>query len=65
MTKKRNRLKHHQPLEERLVEHAARLREEAKTLSNGIVRDAILRRAEEAESAAIMSQWLKSPERST
>jgi hypothetical protein len=32
MKKRRNRLKQNKSLEERLVEHATRLREEAKTL---------------------------------
>jgi len=32
MKKRRNRFTQNQPLEERLVEHATRLREEAKTL---------------------------------
>ena len=64
MKKRRNRLKQNQPIEERLVAHAARLREEAQTPSPGTVRDAILRRAEQAETAAMgMSQWLDLPER--
>jgi len=50
-----------QPLEERLVEHATRLREEAKTLPLGAVRVAILRRAEQAEFGAQMSGWLRLP----
>ena len=50
-----------QPLEDRLVEHATRLREEAKVLPPGIVREAILRRAEQAETGAHMSQWLRLP----
>jgi len=49
-------------LEERLVEHATRLREEAKALPPGIVREAILRRAEQAETGAHMTQWLRSAE---
>lgn len=62
MKKRRNRLKQSQSLEERLVAHAAHLVEEAKTLPPGTARDALLRRAEQAETAAIgMSQWL-SPE---
>jgi hypothetical protein len=48
-------------LEERLVEHATRLREEAKTLPPGVVREAILKRAEQAETGAHMSQWLRLP----
>ena len=48
-------------LEERLAEHATRLREEAKALSPGVVREEILRQAEQAETGAHMSQWLRSP----
>jgi hypothetical protein len=61
MKKRRNRFTQNQPLEERLVEHATRLREEAKTLPPGTVRDAILMRAEQAEKSANLSQWLRSP----
>ena len=62
MKKRRNRLKQSQSLEQRLVAHAAQLLEEAKTLAPGTARDALLRRAEQAETAAMgMSQWL-SPE---
>ena len=62
MKERRNRSPQSQSLEGRLVTHATRLREEAETLSPGTVRDAILRRAEQAETAAMgMSQWL-SPE---
>jgi hypothetical protein len=60
--KKRHRFTQNQPLEERLVEHATRLREEAKALPSGAVREAILRRAEQAETGARMSQWLRLPE---
>jgi hypothetical protein len=58
---KRQRFTQIQPLEERLVEHATRLREEAKALPPGAVREAILRRAEQAETGAHMSQWLGLP----
>jgi hypothetical protein len=61
MKKRRNRFSQFQPLEERLVEHSTRLREEAKTLPPGVVRKAILRRAEQAEAGAHMSQWLRVP----
>ena len=57
----KNRFTQNQPLEERLVEHATRLREEAKTLPPGAVRAAILRRAEQAETGAHVSQWLRLP----
>ena len=61
-TQYRHRFTQKQPLEERLVEHATRLREEAKALPPGVVREAILRRAEQAETGAHMTQWLRSPE---
>ena len=57
----RHRFTQIQPLEERLVEHATRLREEAKALPPGAVREAILRRAEHAETGAHMSHWLRLP----
>jgi len=50
-----------QPLEERLANHAARLREEANTLPPGKVRDAVLRRAEQAQCGAEMRDWLRMP----
>ena len=61
MKKRRNRLKQNKSLEERLVAHAARLREEAKTLPPGAASDALLMRAEQAEKGANLSQWLRSP----
>ena len=57
----RHRFTQNQPLEARLVEHATRLREEAKTLPPGAVREAILKRAEQAETGARKSQWLRLP----
>jgi hypothetical protein len=58
---KRHRFKQKQSLEERLVLQATRLREEAKALPPGAAREAILGRAEQAETGAQMSQWLRSP----
>ena len=55
------RSKQTKSLEERLAEHATRLREEAKALSPGVVREEILRQAEQAETGAHMSQWLRLP----
>jgi hypothetical protein len=48
-------------LEDRLAEEAKRLREEAKMLKPGAARDALLRRARQAETGAHMSKWLRSP----
>ena len=42
----RRRFKQTQSLEERLSEEAKRLREEAKLLPPGVVRDAVIRRAQ-------------------
>ena len=47
--------KQKQSLEERLIQQATRLREEAKVLPPGGAHEAILRRAEQAETGA---QWL-------
>ena len=58
---KRNRNPQTQLLEERLADHATRLREEAKGLPPGKVRDAVLRRAEQAQSGAEMRDWLRMP----
>jgi hypothetical protein len=57
----RRRFKHTQSLEERLSEEAKRLREEAKSLPHGAAREALLRRARQAETASHMSEWLSSP----
>ena len=57
----RRRFKQKQSLEDRLVAQAARLREEASALPEGIERETILGRAEQAGVAANMSQWLSLP----
>ena len=46
-------------LEERLVKYATRLRQEAKVLPSGSAREAVLRRAEQAETGADMSECLR------
>jgi len=58
----RRRFKQNSSLEERLAEHAKRLREEAKSAPPGALRESLLRRARQAETASHMSQWLRSPE---
>jgi len=60
-TQYRHRFNQLQPLEERLIQHATQLREEANWLPAGVVREAIIRRAEQAETGAHMSQWLRLP----
>jgi hypothetical protein len=46
----------------RLLEEAQTLREQARMLPFGPVRDAAMKKAREAEAAAHMDDWLSSPE---
>ena len=57
----RRRFKQDQSLEERLADEARRLREQARLLPPGAMREAVLRRARQVETAAHMSEWLSSP----
>ena len=57
----RRRFKEALSLEERLAEEAKRLREEAKSLPPGAEREALLRKARQAETGSHMSEWLSSP----
>jgi hypothetical protein len=57
----RRRFKQTQSLEERLAGEAKRLREEAKLLPPGVLREALLRKARQAETGSHMSEWLRSP----
>jgi len=58
---KRRRFKQTKSLKERLLERAEQFREEAKLLPYGLVRDAVIKRARQAEAAAHMDEWLNSP----
>ena len=58
---KRRRVKQTATLEDRLVEHARRLRAEAARLPPGADREEILHRAQQAETTARLSDWLSSP----
>ena len=58
----RRRFKQAQSLEIRLAQEAKRLREGAKLLPPGAEREALLRRARQAETGSHMSEWLRSPE---
>jgi hypothetical protein len=58
---KRRRVKQTDILEDRLSLEAIRLREEAKRMNPGPAREAILRKARQAETGAHMSEWLRSP----
>jgi hypothetical protein len=57
----RSRLKQLKSLEERLAEDAKRLREEAKLLPPGCVRELVLGKARQAEAGLQMTEWLTSP----
>ena len=61
MQQQRRRLKQVKSLEERLADEAKRLREEARLLQPGAVREALLRKARQAETGAHVSEWLRSP----
>jgi hypothetical protein len=61
MTLKRRRFKQSEELETRLADEASRLREQAKLLPRGAVREAVLRKARQCDTGAHMSEWLKSP----
>lgn len=58
---KRRRFKQIQSLEVRLADEAKRLRKEAKSLPPGIRKEALLRKARQAETGSHISEWLRSP----
>jgi hypothetical protein len=60
MRQRRNRFKQSRTLEERLVEQARSLLEQAQLLRPGPVRDELIRKAREAKAAAHMNDWLRS-----
>jgi hypothetical protein len=57
----RRRFKQTLSLEARLAEEAKRLREEAKLLPPGALREELLRKARQCETGSHMSEWLTSP----
>jgi len=57
----RRRFKQTETLEKRLVDEAIRLREQAKLLSPGAAREALLRKARQTETASHINAWLNSP----
>lgn len=57
----RRRFKQTNTLEDRLSDRAKRLREQAELLRPGLMRDATLRKARQAETGSHMSEWLSSP----
>ena len=61
MIKRRNRSKQIDDLELRLENEAAQLREQARLLPPGSLREETLRKARQCEIGAHMSEWLRSP----
>jgi hypothetical protein len=61
MTAKRNRRKHTVPFGERLQRAAGEAWAAAGKLPHGQRREALLRKAKQAETAAQMNEWLSSP----
>lgn len=59
--RRRRRFDQTTSLEERLAEEAKRLLEEAQKLPCGPSRDALMRRARQAETGSLVSEWLRSP----
>ncbi|MBR1128413.1 hypothetical protein [Bradyrhizobium iriomotense] len=57
----RRRFKQTLTLETRLAEKAKRLREKAKLLPPGALREELIRKARHAETASHMNEWLTSP----
>jgi hypothetical protein len=57
----RRRFKQAKSLKQRLVDRVRSLREEARLLPPGARRDGLLRQAREADTAAHMAEWLRSP----
>lgn len=57
----RQRLIQTKPLKVRLLEEAQTLREQARMLPYGPVREAAMKKARQAEAAAHMDDWLSSP----
>jgi predicted trehalose synthase len=56
----RHRSKQSAQLEERMAEEAVRLRKQAQGTPPGVERERLIRRARQAETAAQLSEWLRS-----
>lgn len=61
MSQQRRRIKQTISLEDRLAADAKRWRDEAEKMPLGPQRDAVLRKARQAETGSHMSDWLRSP----
>jgi hypothetical protein len=57
----RRRFKQAQSLKQRLLDRVIGLRDEAKLMAPGFDREALLRKARQAETAAHIDEWLSSP----
>ena len=57
----RHRFTQSKSFEVRLADEAKLLREEAKLLPPGAVRDATIRAARQAETGSHINEWLRSP----
>jgi hypothetical protein len=62
MARQRKRVKHTATFEERLAEEAIKFKEAAERQPPGsMARELLLQRARQAETAAHINEWLKSP----
>jgi hypothetical protein len=62
MVQRRRRIKHTATFEERLAEEAVKFKAAAERQPPGsMARELLLRRARQAETAARINEWLKSP----
>jgi hypothetical protein len=61
MTIKRNRRKHSVSFDERLQRAAHDAREAARLLPHGPQRDMLMKKASQAETAAHINEWVRSP----
>jgi hypothetical protein len=61
MSEHRRRFRQTKSLEERLAGEAKRLREQAKLMPQGAIREQLLRKARQAETGSHISEWLRSP----
>jgi hypothetical protein len=55
------RFKENGPLNQRLTEKARRLRKEAQGTPPGVMRDNLIRQAQQAETVSHMLEWLSAP----
>jgi hypothetical protein len=61
MQQQRHRFKQIDSLDKRLTDEAERSRKEAQGTLPGVQRERLVRRARQAETAAQINEWLRSP----